>query len=76
MLSDIEYKNLVRLYEEIFNEKVDNSKEFRIFVEQGNPNPLRVRIEDYIYEIERSIKTNPIYELDGIITDYIENNGT
>lgn len=82
---EVEY--LKFLYENTFNEISDNSKEFSTFV-AGNPNPLRIKVEDWLYEnggliglnfldIQRDTtisidRISAAYELDLLITDYIE----
>jgi len=79
-----------KLYKKIFNESVENSKEFTNFTE-GNPHPLRIKVEDMFnqtmdYDI-LSMSNNPnvdtqplvnkmdlLMELDTIIMTYIDNN--
>jgi len=75
------------LYEKIFIESVVNSKEFTTFVD-GNPHPLRIRIEEEIvmindelmiatnikYAHKLVVKRNLLKELDKLIMEYIENN--
>lgn len=61
------------LYEKIFKEVAENSKEFITFV-QGNPHPLRIKVEDYIDRLDIRDETHPSYILDELIMEYIENN--
>jgi len=50
--------SLIReLYENIFDENADNSKEFRNFVD-GNPSPLRIKVENWMAHTDRSILMN------------------
>jgi len=80
---------LTDLYENIFEESVTNSKEFIIFVQDKNPHPLRIKVEELIEErtellyqypygsIDNKIlweKIIAMHELDTLITNYIENN--
>ena len=81
------------LYENIFGESVDNSKEFLNFA-NGNPHPLRQKLEDWLLR-EKDVEEDPYnlkhhssinqlhahvarinaaFELDYIITNYIEEN--
>jgi hypothetical protein len=68
------YINLIKsLYEKIFNENAIESEEFTIFVE-GNPHPLRIKVENYIDNLNIKDGDHPSYVLDNLIMDYIENN--
>lgn len=60
------------LYRNVFNEDPDNSEEFRIFVENNNPHPLRIKVEDFIYNQKDVVTDLATEELDAFITNYIE----
>ena len=49
-----------KLYEKIFNESIDNSKEFLTFV-QGNPHLLRIKIEEEIAKINQQLMMSSQY---------------
>ena len=69
------------LYKNIFKEDANNSKEFSIFVNQKNPHPLRIKLEDYMDNKTEFINLNPNWveewdctvELEGIIMEFIDN---
>ena len=61
---------LIKLYEKIFNEDINNSKEFLIFV-QGNPHLLRIKVEE---ALSHNSEDELLIELDNMIMEYIENN--
>jgi len=83
---DLEY--LKYLYENIFEESVDNSKEIANFV-ANNPHPLRIKVEDWLSKNGGLIDLNfsdtqqginafvnkilLAYELDLLIMTQIEN---
>jgi hypothetical protein len=83
MLNEKELRVARNLYEKIFLEMVEDSKEFRNFA-KGNPHPLRMKVEDWIYNIENEFvgkMTKEMsrllacaQELDTFITTYIEEN--
>lgn len=72
------------LYEIIFHENISISKEFTTFVE-GNPHPLRIKVEDKILsrnidisKIENNTLSNEefaLVELDNFLSYYIERYG-
>ncbi len=76
------------LYENIFDENAENSKELLTFVQNNNPHPLRIKVEEFLeqqirlfYSQEFNLvadldwyRITTIYELDSLITEYIENN--
>lgn len=78
------------LYRKIFGEDEDNSKELITFVQNQNPHPLRIKIEEEGKKITNDIldssnnttiefnqkfdRATLIKELDTIIMNYIENN--
>lgn len=85
MFTQNEVDYLKELYRNIFYENADNSKEFVKFV-QGNPNSLRIKVEDWITENTNFIIIENVqrdteyvdrfasaYKLDTFITNYIEN---
>lgn len=77
------------LFENIFPENANNSKEFSTFA-NGNPNLLRVKVEnwlaehstiDLLYDFNKEQEIHALvnkmsfaYELDFVITKYIEDN--
>jgi hypothetical protein len=90
MFNEPDVKYLKNLYENIFSESIDNSKEFINFV-QGDPHSLRIKVEETSKKIEEDIfrlcdhvngatinplihKLSLVTELDTFITNYIENN--
>jgi len=43
------------LYRNIFGKDADNSKEFIIFVQNGNPHPLRIQLEEILGKMNKEI---------------------
>ena len=62
----IEY--LRTLYKRIFNEDANNSKEFINFVQNGNPHPLRIKVEDIAQELNNNILDQCTYSNNGRVT--------
>jgi len=83
MLEEDNINYIKTLYRKIFDEDANNSKEFSNFV-TGNPHPLRIKVENIIYELDSDIyfnlkiidedKRRYAIELDAIISSYIDNN--
>lgn len=73
MINEKIVEDIKQYYEKIFKENADNSIEFIIFT-QGNPHPLRIKVENYIIELENDNKkrNDLLYLLDTLIMDYIE----
>lgn len=73
------------LYEKIFNEKVVDSIEYIIFA-QGNPHPLRIKIEDELSILNSKItqwngwtrenlaRRDDLKELERMLMEFIEEN--
>jgi len=90
MITEENVAHVKNLYENIFKESAENSKEFITFA-SGNPHPLRVKLDDWLserqdLEVLYNFNTNTeihaymnevacAYELDCLIMNYIENNG-
>jgi Holliday junction resolvase len=89
MFPQEQLNDIRELYINIFEENVENSIEFTNFA-KGKPNLLRIKVEDWIINADRSIlesetssyeerlnfmqKFLSAKELDTIITTYIEEN--
>jgi hypothetical protein len=43
------------LYENIFGESTNNSKEFTTFVKDENPHPLRIKVEDELANLKEGL---------------------
>jgi hypothetical protein len=73
MINEKIVEDIKQYYEKIFKENADNSIEFITFT-QGNPHPLRIKVENYIIELENDNKkrNDLLYLLDTLIMDYIE----
>jgi hypothetical protein len=56
------------LYENIFEESVNNSKEFTTFVQNENPHPLRIKVEETAEEINRKLIHQFDNNNEGVVT--------
>lgn len=78
MLSDAQIERCRQLYEIIFSEDANSSKEFITFVNEISPHPLRIKVEEYaythMYDVGNKFQEDSLLELDTLITNYIEDN--